>query len=71
MGDVMTIGRLIIDSNDMSEGNLESSGGSEALSDSPGPKVLTLLARRRRTKLSRREVVTLGVVGGLLISYLR
>ena len=70
MGDVMTIGRLIIDSNDMSEGNLESSGGSEALSDSPWPKVLTLLARRRRTKLSRREVVTLGVVGGLLISYL-
>ena len=71
MGDAMTIGRLIIDSGDMSEGNSESSGGSEALGDSPGPKVLALLAGRRRTELSGREVVTLGVVGGLLISYLR
>ena len=46
MGGVVSIGRLIIDSGDMSKGNLESTGGSgyEALDDLPGPKVLALLA---------------------------
>ena len=66
----MTIGRLIIDSGDRSVGNLESVGCSEALNDSPGPEVLALLAGRRCFKLSRREVVAPGIVGGLLVSYL-
>ena len=43
MGSVVTIGRLIIDSNDMSKGNSESAEGSEALDDSPRPEVLFLL----------------------------
>ena len=67
----MTIGRLIIVSGDMSEGTSEFSGGSEALDDSPGPEVLALLAEGSCSELPRREVVTLGVVGGLLVSYLR
>ena len=81
MGGAMSIGRLIIDPGDMSEGSLEFAGaracvatggsGCETLNDSPGPKVLALLARGHRTKLSGREVVAFGVVGGLLVSYLR
>ena len=71
MGGVVTIGRLIIDSDDMSEGNSESAGGLEALDDSPGPEVLALLVEGHRTELSRHEVVAHGVVGGLLVSYLR
>ena len=66
----MTIGRLIIDSGDMSKGNSESTGGSEALDDLLGPEVLALLAEGCRTKLSGREVVVPRVVGGLLVSYL-
>ena len=64
----------------MSKGSSESTraqvcvaiGGSgcEALDDLPGPKVLTLLAGGRRTELLGREVVSSGVVGGLLVSYL-
>ena len=71
MGSVVTIGRLIINSGDMSKGKSESVGGLEALDDSLGPEVLALLARGRRTELSRHEVVAHGVVGGLLLSYLR
>ena len=69
----MSIGRLIIDSDDMLEGNSQSVGGSccEALNDSPGPKVLALLAGGCCTELSRRKVVASSVVGGLLVSYLR
>ena len=69
----MSIGRLIIDSDDRSEGTSESTGGSgcEALNDSSGPEVLTFLAGGHNTKLLGREVVAPGVVGGLLISYLR
>ena len=70
MGSVVTIRCLIIDSGDMSEGNLESAGGSETLDDSPWPKVLALLAGGRCTELLEREVVALGIVGGLLVSYL-
>ena len=66
----MTIGCLIIDSGDKVEGNSESAGGSEALENSLGPEVLAFLAGGRRTELSRREVVALRVVGGLLVSYL-
>ena len=50
MGGAVSIGRLIIDSGDRSEGTSES-------------------ARGRRTKLLGREVIALGVVGGLFISY--
>ena len=73
MGSAVSIGRLIIDSDDMSVGTSESAGGSgyEALDDSPGPEVLALLAEGRRTELSGREVVVPRVVGGLLVSYLR
>ena len=78
MGDAVTIGRLIIDFGDMSEGSLESAralategSGCGALDDSPRPEVLTFLTGGRRTALSGREVVTPGVVGGLLVSYLR
>ena len=67
MGDAMTIGRLIIDSGDMSEGNSKSVGGSEALDDSPGPKVLVFLAGGHRTELLGCEAVAPGVVSGLLI----
>nr|CAN71040.1 hypothetical protein VITISV_005427 [Vitis vinifera] len=63
MGSVVTIGRLIINSGDMSKGKSESVGGLEALDDSLGPEVLALLARGRRTELSRHEVVAHGVVG--------
>ena len=80
MGDAVTIGCLIIDSGDMSEGSSKSArawacvaiGGSGcgALDDSSGLEVLALLAGGRRTKLSGCKVVALGVVGGLLISYL-
>ena len=70
MGGAVTIGGLIIDSGDRSVGNLESVGCSEALNDSPGPEILALLAERRCSKLSRREVVVPGIVGGLLDSYL-
>ena len=73
MGGVVSIGRLIIDSGDMSKGNLESTGGSgyEALDDLPGPKVLALLARGHCTELSGCEIVASGVVSGLLVSYMR
>ena len=68
----MSIGLLIIDPGDMSKGSSESLGGSscEALDDSPGPKVLALLAGERCIELSGYEVVTPGVVGGLPVSYL-
>ena len=56
----MTIGRLIIDSGDMSKGNSESTGGSEALDDLLGPEVLALLAGERRTELSGCKVVVPG-----------
>ena len=56
---------------DKVEGNSESAGGSEVLESSLGPEVLAFLAGGRRTKLLRREVVALRVVGGLLVSYLR
>ena len=71
MGGVVTIEHLIIDSGDMSEGNSESVGCSEALDDSPEPEILALLAGGRGTELSGCEVVTPRVVGGLLVSYLR
>ena len=71
MGGVVTIGRLIIDSDDKVEGNSESFGGSEALNDSPGLELLAFLAWGRLTELSGREVVSPRVVGGLLISYMR
>ena len=69
----MSIECLIIYSGDMSKGNSEFVGGSgcEALDDSLGPEVLALLAGGRRNELSGREVVAPGVVGGLLVSYLR
>ena len=51
MGGVVIIRRLIINSGDMSEGNLESAGGLEALDYSPRPKVLVLLAGEHRTEL--------------------
>ena len=72
MGGAVSIGRLIIDSDDMLEGNSQSVGGSgcEALNDSPGPKVLALLAGGRRTELSGHEVIAPSVVGGLFVSYL-
>ena len=72
MGGAVSIGRLIIDSDDMLEGNSQSVGGSgcEALNDSPGPKVLALLDEGLRTELSGREIVASSVVGGLLVSYL-
>ena len=81
MGGATNIGLLIIDSSDVSEGILESAGaracvatrgsGCGALDDSPRPEVLTLLAGGRRTALSGCEVVAPGVVGGLLVSYMR
>ena len=73
MGGVVSIERLIIDSGDMLEGTSESAGslGCEALDDSPGPEVLALLAGRHRTEISGGEVVAPGIVGGLLMSYLR
>ena len=69
MSGAMSIGRLIIDSGDRSKGTLESAGGSgcEALDDSPRPEVLAILAGGRCTELSGCEVVTPGVVGGLLV----
>ena len=70
MGSVVSIGRLIIDSDDRSVRTSESVIGSEALDDSLGPEVLALLAGGRRTKLSGHKVITLGVVGGRLVSYL-
>ena len=72
MGGAVSIGHLIIDSDDMSVGTSESAGGSgcEALDDSLGPEVLTLLVGGRRTEFSGREVVAPCVVGGLLVSYL-
>ena len=71
MSGVVTIGRLIIGSDDKAKGNSKSAKGSKALDDSPGLEVLALLAGERRTELSGREVVALGVVGGFLLSYLR
>ena len=71
MSGVVTIGRLIIDSSNRSIGNSESVGCSKALDDSLGPEVLALLVGGHRTELSGCEVVALGVVGGLLVSYLR
>ena len=78
MGDAVTIGRLIIDFGDMSEGSLESAralategSGCGALDDLPRPEVLAFLVGGRHTKLSGREVVAPSVVGSLLVSYLR
>ena len=71
IGGAVTIRRLIIVFGDMLEGTFEYVGGSEALDDSPGPKVLALLARGCRTELSGHEVVAPGVVGGLFVSYMR
>ena len=71
IGGAVTIRRLIIVFGDMLEGTFEYVGGSEALDDSPGPKVLALLAGGCCTELSRRKVVASSVVGGLLVSYLR
>ena len=73
MGSAVSIGCLIIDLGDMSEGSSESARGLgyEALDDSPRPEVLALLAGGRCIELSGREVVAPGVVGGLLVSYLR
>ena len=71
MGSAVSIGCLIIDAGDRLVGTSEESvGGSgcEALDDSPGPEVLALLVGGCRIELSGREVVTLGVVGGLLVS---
>ena len=70
MGDAVTIGRLIINSGDMLEGNSESIGGLEALDDSLGPEVLAFLAGGHHTELSGCEVVVPRVVGGLFVSYL-
>ena len=69
----MSIGRLIIDSGDRSEGTSKSVGGSgcEDLDDLSGPKVLALLARGHCTELSGCEIVASGVVSGLLVSYMR
>ena len=73
MGGVVSIERLIIDSGDMLEGTSESAGnsGCEALDDLPGPEVLALLVGGHRTEISGSEVVAPGIVGGLLMSYLR
>ena len=71
MGSAVTIGRLIIDFGDRSVGNSESVGGSKALDDSPGPKVLALLIGGPRNELSGRAVVAPRVVSGLFVSYLR
>ena len=60
----MTIGHQVIDSDERSVGRSVSVGVSEALDDSPGPKVIVLLAGGHRTELSGCEV------GGLLVSYL-
>ena len=68
----MSIERLIIDSDEILEGNSESAGGlgCEALDDSLRPEVLAILAGGCCTKISGREVVDPSVVGGLLVSYL-
>ena len=73
MGGVVSIGHLTIDSSDRSEETLESVGasGCEALDDSLWPEVLTLLEGGHRTELSGCKVVAPGVVGGLLVLYLR
>ena len=47
MGGVVSIGRLIIGSGDRSVETSKSAGGSEALDDSLGPKVLAFLAEGR------------------------
>ena len=60
----MTIGHLIIDFGDRTVGDSVFAGCLEALDDSLGLEVLALLAKGRRTELSRREVVAPGVVGG-------
>ena len=72
MDGAVSIRCLIIDSSDRPEGTSESAGGlgCEALDDTPGPQVLTLLAGWRHTELSGHEIVAPGVVDGLLISYL-
>ena len=69
MGSVVSIGRLIIDSDDRSVGTSESVIGSEALDDSLGPEVLAFLVRGSHIELSGHEVVALRVVGGLLVLY--
>ena len=73
MGGAVSIGRQIIDSGYKSEGTSESARalGYETLDDSLGPEVLALLAGGHHTELSRSEVVALGVIGGLFVSYLR
>lgn len=75
MGGAVTMGHLIMASGNMPEGNWESVGalgsGCEGLDDSLRPEVLALLAGGRRTELSGRQVVALGVVDGLRVSYLR
>ena len=73
MGGAVSIGRQIIDSGDRSEGTSESARalGCETLDDLLRPEVLALLAGGHHTELSRSEVVAFGVIGGLLVSYLR
>ena len=74
MGGEVTIGHLMMAFGNMREGRWESVGarGSscEGLDDSSGPEVLTLLAGVRRIELSGCEEVTMGVIGGLHVSYL-
>ena len=67
-------GYLMMASGDMPKGRWESVrarwSGCEGLDDSSRPKVLALLVGVWRTKLSRCEEVTPGVVDGLRVSYL-
>ena len=81
MGGVVSIWCLMINPGDMSEGSSEfararacvATGGSgcEALDDSLGPEVLAFLVGGHSIELWGCEVVTLCVVAGLLVSYLR
>ena len=68
----MSIGRLITDSGDISEGSSVSARGSgcETLDNSPGLEVLALLVGGPRTELLGREAVIPSVVVALLVSYL-
>ena len=70
MDGAVIIGLLIMASGEISEGRWESVGAQglnyECLEDSPGPKVLALLAVVRHVELSEG-----GEVGGLCVAYLR
>ena len=72
MGSAVSIGCLIIDSSDMSEGSSVLTRGSsyETLDDLPRPEVLALLVGGHHTELSGREAVTPSIVVALLVSYL-